>query len=112
MEDIQKEVDLIIQACEDKKGIDIKAIDVSKRSSIADRFIIVSGNSDTQVKAISDSVEEAMEEYRQEQFPKEGYSAARWVVLDFNNIIVHVFHKDEREFYNLERLWEEEEFAE
>ncbi len=106
MQDIDNQVELIVKACEDKKGIDVKVIDVSGRSSVADKFIIVSGNSAPQVKAISDAVEEAMDKDNRPNFIREGYSDAKWILLDYDNILVHIFHKDEREFYDLERLWE------
>ncbi len=105
--DIEKQVEEIVRACEDKKAIDIKVLDLSMKSSVADKFVIASGNSSTQVKAISDSVEEAMDELTGENFIREGYSAGKWIVLDYTDVVVHIFHKDEREFYDLERLWEE-----
>lgn len=105
---IDKRLEIIVAACEDKKAVDIKVIDLGGRSSLADKFVIVSGNSYTQVKAISDSVEEAMDKLGEEKLTREGYSAGRWIALDYGDIVVHIFHKDDREFYDLERLWEEE----
>lgn len=109
MQEIKEKLDLILEACEEKKGIDIKTIDISSESVIADHFVIVSGNTSTQVKSISDGIEKTMEEagYGEKNFVKEGYAAGRWILLDYNAVVVHVFHKDEREFYNLERLWQE-----
>jgi ribosome-associated protein len=75
-------------------------------TTIADYFVIASGNSSTQVASIADEVENKMSEAGFDKIAnKEGYNSARWVLLDYNDIIVHIFHKDEREFYNLERLW-------
>lgn len=108
MIDINKQVDIIVKACDDKKGIDIKVLDLDGRSSVADKFVVVSGNSVPQVKAISDSVEDAMHEFIRPNSVREGYGEGKWVVLDYDNVLVHIFHKDEREFYDLERLWEEE----
>ncbi len=106
MEELEKRVKKIVEACEDKKALDIKVLDVSNQSPIAERFIIASGNSTNQVKGISDGVEEAMEDFISKDFIKEGYRSGRWILLDFNSIVVHIFHREEREFYDLERLWE------
>lgn len=106
MKEIENKVSIISQAIEDKGGTDVQAIDVSKMTSIADYFVIASGNSSTQVKAIADEVESKMFLAGFDKINnKEGYSSARWILIDFGDIIAHIFHKEEREFYNLERLW-------
>lgn len=107
--DIEKKLDLVVDACEDKNGIDIKVLKVSQLTTIADYFVIVSGNSSNQVMAIADAVEDKVLQAEDMDFVKEGYSSGRWILLDFNDIIVHVFHKEEREFYDLERLWSDAE---
>ncbi|WMM26990.1 ribosome silencing factor [Tissierella sp. MB52-C2] len=107
--DLQKKLDIITKACEDKKGIDLKVLNITKLTPIADYFVIVSGNSSTQVMSIADEVEDKMLQAGSEEIIKEGYQSGRWILLDFNDIIVHVFHKEEREFYDLERLWSKEE---
>lgn len=104
-----KKLDIIVQACEDKKATDIKVLEIGEFSSIADYFVIVSGNSSTQVDSIADSIEEKMSEAGYEVENAEGKNSLRWIVLDYSDIIVHIFHKDERDFYNLERLWEDRE---
>ena len=109
MIDLQKKLDIIIKACEDKKGIDIKVLDIAKLTPIADYFVIVSGTSSTHVMSIADEVADKMFEAGTEEIIKEGYQSGRWTLLDFNDIIVHVFHKEEREFYDLERLWSKEQ---
>jgi ribosome-associated protein len=109
MIDLQKKLDIITKACEDKKGIDLKVLNITKLTPIADYFVIVSGNSSTQVMSIADEVEDKMLQAGSEEIIKEGYQSGRWILLDFNDIIVHVFHKEEREFYDLERLWSKEE---
>lgn len=88
-----------------KQADDIVCINVSDLTIIADYFIVATGRSAVHVKSLADELEEALA--KQGIFPtrKEGYSEGRWIVLDFNDILVHVFHKDEREFYNIERLW-------
>lgn len=105
MSNLEKKLSIITKACEDKKGIDIKVLNIEKLTPIADYFIIVSGNSSTQVMSIADEVQDKMAELGYCEVVKEGYNSGRWILLDYNDIIVHIFHKEEREFYNLERLW-------
>ena len=104
-----KKLDIIVQACEDKKATDIKVLEIGEFSSIADYFVIVSGNTSTQLDSISDNIEDKMSEAGYEVENAEGKNSLRWIVLDYSDIIVHIFHKDERDFYNLERLWEDRE---
>lgn len=108
MLDLETKLSIITKACEDKKGIDIKVLNITKLTPIADYFVIVSGNSSTQVMAIADEVEYKMLQAGAEEIIKEGYQSGRWILMDFNDIIVHAFHKEEREFYNLERLWSDQ----
>ena len=103
----ENKLDIITKACEDKKGIDIKVMDVSEQTSIAEYFVIVTGNSSSQTMSIADEIEKKMAEINATNYLKEGYQSGRWILLDYNDIIVHVFHKDEREIYNLEKLWSE-----
>lgn len=106
MADLENKISIIQNAIDDKKGFDIEVLDISKMTSIADYFIIASGTSSTQVTSIADEVENKMSLAGFEKTSnKEGYNSARWILLDYDDIIVHIFHKDEREFYNLERLW-------
>jgi ribosome-associated protein len=106
MLELDKKLSIITKACEDKKGIDIKVLNIGKLTPIADYFVIASGNSSSQVQAIADEVEsKILEAGNEEEVSKEGYRGGRWILLDFNDIVVHVFHKEERDFYNLERLW-------
>lgn len=93
------------QALDDKKGEEIKIIDISQISVIADYFLIANGNSDSQVRALVDSVEEELGKAGYEVKQREGYGAGSWVLLDFGDIIVHVFDKENRLFYDLERIW-------
>lgn len=107
----QEKLDIIVKSCEDKKGIDIKVLDIKGMTSIADYFVIVSGNSSTQVDALAREIDEKLSEKGEGPQNQEGKNSSRWIILDFGDIIVHVFHKDEREYYNLERLWEENQEA-
>ncbi|MDO5715836.1 MAG: ribosome silencing factor [Tissierellia bacterium] len=107
---IKEKLKIIVDSCESKKGINIKVMDIGEMTSIADYFVIVSGNSSTQVSALSDEIVEKMEESGFDVLNSEGQSSNRWILLDYGDIIVHVFHKDEREYYDIERLWTNEEF--
>jgi len=89
----------------DKKARDIRLLDIHELSTIADYFIIATGSSTTQVQAMSDELEEKMDLAGYEMHHKEGFRNGRWILLDFGNIIIHLFHDEERQFYNLERLW-------
>ncbi|MDD3415987.1 MAG: ribosome silencing factor [Lachnospiraceae bacterium] len=97
----------VILALEDKKAEDIKIIDISHISVMADYFIIASGNSRNQVQAMIDNVDETLG--KQGMTPKqvEGYQNANWVLMDYRDIIVHVFDKENRLFYDLERIWKD-----
>ena len=92
-------------ALEDKKGEDTWVIDISHVSVLADYFVISNGNSDSQVRALVDNVEEKMHKAGFTQKQGEGRNGGSWVLLDYGDIIVHVFDRENREFYNLERIW-------
>ena len=106
MDKVQEMLDIILKACDDKNSIDTKVLDISEMTSIADYFVIASGNSSSQVSAITDEIERKMSESGFELNNNDGQNSARWIILDYADIIVHVFHKEEREYYDLERLWE------
>lgn len=93
-------------AMEDKKAEDIKIIDISKVSVIADYFIIASGTSSPHTKALSDFVEEKVEkELGESILRREGYQGGSWILLDYGTVIVQIFKPEERSYYNLEKLW-------
>lgn len=96
---------LAIEALEDKKAEDISIIDISEVSVLADYFLIASGNSKNQVQALIDNVEEKLG--RAGITPKniEGYQTGNWVLMDYGDLIVHVFDRQNRLFYDLERIW-------
>jgi ribosome-associated protein len=95
------------QAAADKKAENITIIDVSDQLVITDCFVLASAPNERQVIAIVDAIEEALIQLPEKAKPmrREGERAGRWVLLDFNDIVVHVQHNDEREFYALDRLW-------
>lgn len=97
----------IVKILESKKAIDINVIDVNQVTILADAFVVCSGTSVPHVKALVDELEEKLEEMGVRPLRKEGYSTARWILLDFGNVVVHVFHRDEREYYDLDSLWED-----
>lgn len=94
-----------IEVMKDKKAEDIKALDIHEISTMADYFVIASASNSNQVKAIADEIEEKLYEQGCKLIHSEGYQTARWVLLDFGDLIVHLFHKEDREFYQLERVW-------
>ena len=96
---------LACKALDDKKGEDIKVIDISQISVLADYFIRANGTNDSQVRALVEAVEEELDKAGFEVKQREGYGLGNWVLLDFGNIIVHVFDKENRLFYDLERIW-------
>ena len=105
-----KEIALMAaESADDRKAIDIEVLDVHELTVIADYFIICSGNSETQVKAIANGIERDLSEVDIEPQKIAGKQESRWILMDYADIIIHIFHKDEREFYELERLWADAE---
>jgi ribosome-associated protein len=88
-----------------KKGYDVKILDLQKIITFTDYFIICSADSDTQVKAIADEVDKSLRDAGIKYWHKEGYSALSWVLIDYVDVVVHIFKKDARAYYNLEKLW-------
>ncbi len=89
-----------------KKGENIQVLDVSHLTSITEFFVIASARNTIQCRTLAEDLEDHLIEVEQlEARRKEGYRESRWVVLDYGSVIVHVFHEQEREFYNIERLW-------
>ncbi len=96
---------IAIEGLEDKKAQDINVIDITNISVMADYFIIASGSNRNQVQALADNVEEKLHEMNIHPRQIEGYQTANWILMDFNDIIVHVFNEEDRLFYNLEKIW-------
>ncbi|TPW11684.1 MAG: ribosome-associated protein [bacterium] len=88
-----------------KKAADVVVLDLRALTGVCDYFIIATGRTDTQVRAIADQVEEGMKEQGQRVWHVEGHRSGRWVLLDFVDIVVHVFDPDARDLYQLEKLW-------
>jgi ribosome-associated protein len=96
---------MIAEIIKSKKGFDINILDLRKLSGIADCFIVCSADADRQVKAIADEVDEQLHNKGIRCFHKEGFETLNWVILDYFDVIVHVFKADARSYYNLEKLW-------
>ena len=96
---------LAVRALDAKKGKDIKVLYTADQTTLADYFVICTGTSNTQVKALSDAVEDAMTKAGEEPHHVEGHRGGQWTLLDYSAIVVHVFTEEAREFYALERLW-------
>ncbi|MFA4924826.1 MAG: ribosome silencing factor, partial [Ignavibacteriaceae bacterium] len=95
----------IAQLIFEKKGSDVKVIELKTVSAIADYFVICSADSDTQVRAIADNIDKSLRDKGIKLWHKEGTTALQWVLLDYVDIVIHVFQKDIRAYYNLEKLW-------
>ena len=98
-------VEKITGFLEEKKAIDIEVINIQEVTILADYFVICNGTSTTHIKAIADELEFKMAEAGYKYLHKEGYNSARWILMDYGDIVVHIFHEEDRSFYNLERLW-------
>ena len=96
---------IIYRAIDAKQGCDIRIIDISEISTLADYFIIANGTNSSQVQAMADSVQDALGRAGYLTKNVEGYESANWILLDFGDIIVHVFDSENRVFYDLERIW-------
>ncbi|MBR1703282.1 MAG: ribosome silencing factor [Lachnospiraceae bacterium] len=96
---------LAVEAMEDKKAEDIRAIDISEVSVVADYFLIGGGTNRSQIQAICDNVEEKLGRAGYPVKQIEGYETANWILMDFGDLIVHIFDKENRLLYDLERLW-------
>ena len=105
MEQAKKMIKTAYQALDEKKGEDIKIINLEGISVLADYFIIANGTNSSQVQALVDNVEEELHKAGYSLKQREGYSNGNWVLLDFGDIIVHIFDRENRLFYDLERIW-------
>lgn len=95
----------IVKILDDKKAINIKMLDIRELTTMADFFIVCSGNSTTQIKAIADEVNEEMSKQGVKPIGREGFATASWVLIDYGDVIVHVFNHESRDFYSIEHLW-------
>ncbi len=105
MKEQKKMVSVVYHALDEKKGEDIKVIEISEISIMADYFVISNGSSLSQVQAMTDNVQEKMKEAGYEIKRVEGNQSSTWVLLDYGDVVVHIFDKEDRLFYDLERIW-------
>ncbi len=98
---------MIVRSLEKHLAHDIRVIDVEDVTSLGDSFVIAHGASTTQVRALADYVEKELEEQGIRPLRVEGYSSSKWILMDYGDVIVHLFHSDTRSFYDLERLWKD-----
>lgn len=101
-----------VNAAEDKKAMNIVALDLRGVSLISDYFVICHGNSDVQVQAIATEIRKRAHDGGVTIKGIEGMDSARWVLMDLGDVIVHIFHRDERDYYNIERLWSDAKVVE
>ena len=97
--------ELIAQAAGDKKAKDIALLDMTNLSPVTDFFVVASAGSVTQAQAIADNIEDKLAEAGVKLLRKEGFRESRWILLDYGSAVAHIFVQEDREFYNLERLW-------
>ena len=101
-----KMLSVVLKALDDKKAVDLQVIKVRDITVLTDYFVICTGSSTTHVKTLADEVDvKVKEELGEDPMHREGYDGGRWILLDYGEILVHVFSRDCREFYKLERLW-------
>ena len=98
---------LAAKALDSKKGVDIRLLGITDISTLADYFLICTATSNTHVRALCDAIEEAMDAAGEELHSREGHRSGTWVLLDYGCVVVHVFTEETRQFYDLERLWQD-----
>ncbi|MEL7833795.1 ribosome silencing factor [Fodinibius sp. Rm-B-1B1-1] len=104
--DSDKLIEVIGEALLDRKAEDITVLDVHELTTLADKFVICHASTDVQIKAIADNVnKETKEQLNEKAWKEEGRETRRWVILDYVNVVVHIFKKELREYYALERMW-------
>ncbi len=103
---LDKKIALLARsAAEDKQAENVVGLDVNKLTSLAHYFLIMHGNSDRHVRAIAQNIIDVLKENKNKILHLEGLDSGQWVLLDYGSVIIHIFYKEIREFYNLERLW-------
>lgn len=102
---LEEKTTLCINAAIEKQASDIVLLDLKGISTVTDSFLVCSGSSTRQVQAIADAIDESMSKRDKEPEGVEGYPQARWILMDYNDLVVHIFHEETRRFYDIERLW-------
>lgn len=101
----KKLAEKVVTICEDVKAVDINVFDMTKSSTIAEYYVICTGNSEPHLNAIGDRLQKEMKDDELTAKAIDGGASSQWIVMDFGSVIVHVMHPDAREYYNLESLW-------
>ncbi len=105
----EEKVRIIQEAMEELKAVDINILHVTEKTQIADYLAVCSGTSNTHIRSIADRVLDRMKEHEFRGIRREGYQEARWILMDFGDVIAHVFDAEDRTFYGLEKFWEREQ---
>lgn len=106
--DSEEKVEIIKDAMDELKAIDINVITVTDKTQMTDYMVVCSGTSNIHIRAIADRVLERLKEHDIKGIRREGYNEARWVLMDFGDVVAHVFDPEDRQFYGLEEFWERE----
>ncbi|MGH9733312.1 MAG: ribosome silencing factor [Candidatus Acidiferrales bacterium] len=112
METVRPEIRLAVEAAQDKQAVDITVLKLPGTGSFAEYFLLCSGQSQPQIRAISEAIEERLDQRGKRLSHREGKSGAEWVLLDYGDFIVHIFSESARQYYDLERLWRNAERVE
>jgi len=112
MDNENKNLSAFVNILEEKKAKDIRIIDIRELTTIAHYFVIASGTSVTHIKSLADHLVDKLSENDIKPLRVEGYNSARWILLDYGDIVVHIFHEEDRDYYSLERLWQDGKFVE
>ena len=105
----EDKVKAIVEICEDVKASDIQVYDMREKSTIADYFVICTGNSDPHLRALSERLYQGMKDSEEKADNVDGDKQSKWIALDFSNVIVHIFHPETREYYKIEEIWKAKE---
>lgn len=106
-------IDSITEGLLEKKAKDIKILDVHSLTTLTDYFVVCHGTSETQIRALANSViEKVKEDLEESVWKKEGLDARRWIILDYVNVVVHIFSEEKRQYYGIERMWNDAEITE
>jgi ribosome-associated protein len=103
--DSEEKLALITEALEDKRAVDLVVLDVSHLTQMTDRMVVCTGTSNIHIRALADGVIEKMKDAGVKGVRAEGYNDARWVLIDYGDVVLHIFAESEREFYQLEKFW-------
>ncbi|MFN3651127.1 MAG: ribosome silencing factor [Armatimonadota bacterium] len=106
--DSEQKVEIIREAMDELKAQEISVIEVADKTQMTDYMVVCSGSSNVHIRAIADRVVEALKEHDIKGIRREGYKEARWILMDFGDVVAHVFDPEDREFYGLEEFWQRE----